>query len=90
MSAILALSNAIKRMLEIVTRICNGEGHEGDIEELEQLGQIIKDTALCGLGQTAPNPVLSTIRHFRHEIEERIDRYRASKGLHQVKMVAAE
>ena len=48
-----------KRMLEIVTRICDGEGEEGDIEKLIELGQTIKDTALCGLGQTAPNPVLS-------------------------------
>ena len=53
-----------KRMLEIVTRICEGKGEEGDVEKLIALGQQIKDTALCGLGQTAPNPVLSTIRHF--------------------------
>ena len=61
-----------KRMLEIVERICNGEGEEGDIEKLEELGETIKETALCGLGQTAPNPVLSTIRHFRHEYEAHI------------------
>jgi len=61
-----------KRMLEIVTRICEGQGEEGDIEKLITLGQIIKDTALCGLGQTAPNPVLSTIRYFRHEYEAHI------------------
>jgi len=61
-----------KRMLEIVTRICEGQGEEGDIERLEHLGAIIKDTALCGLGQTAPNPVLSTIRHFRAEYEAHI------------------
>ncbi len=48
-----------KRMLEIVTRICNGEGEEGDIEKLIDLGKTIQDTALCGLGQTAANPVLS-------------------------------
>ena len=65
-----------KRMLEIVTRICQGEGQQGDIETLEELGETIKDTALCGLGQTAPNPVLSTIRHFRHEYEAHIkDKY---------------
>ena len=65
-----------KRMLEIVTRICRGEGEEQDIEKLEQLGKTIKDTALCGLGQTAPNPVLSTIRHFRHEYDAHIrDKY---------------
>jgi len=61
-----------KRMLEIVTRICEGKGAEGDIERLEALGRKIKDTALCGLGQTAPNPVLSTIRHFREEYETHI------------------
>ena len=47
-----------KRMLEILNRITSGEGKEGDIETLEHLGAIIKDTAMCGLGQTAPNPVL--------------------------------
>jgi NADH-quinone oxidoreductase subunit F len=61
-----------KRMLEIVQRICNGEGEEGDIERLIALGETIRQTALCGLGQTAPNPVLSTIRHFRHEYEAHI------------------
>ncbi|HQJ26441.1 MAG TPA: NADH-quinone oxidoreductase subunit NuoF [Thermoleophilia bacterium] len=65
-----------KRMLEIVERICNGEGEEGDIERLIALGETISQTALCGLGQTAPNPVLSTIRHFRHEYEAHIkDKY---------------
>jgi NADH-quinone oxidoreductase subunit F len=61
-----------KRMLEIVTRICDGKGETGDIEKLIELGRRISDTALCGLGQTAPNPVLSTIRHFRHEYEAHI------------------
>ncbi len=61
-----------KRMLEILERICAGKGEEGDIERLERLGRIIKDTALCGLGQTAPNPVLSAIRHFRDEFEAHI------------------
>jgi NADH-quinone oxidoreductase subunit F len=56
-----------KRMLEIVTRICEGKGEDADIERLERLGRVIQDASLCGLGQTAPNPVLSTIRHFRHE-----------------------
>jgi NADH-quinone oxidoreductase subunit F len=70
-----------KRMLEIVTRICNGEGEEGDIERLEDLGNIIKDTALCGLGQTAPNPVLSTIRHFRHEYEAHIKDHHCEAGV---------
>lgn len=61
-----------KRMLEILDRITRGEGREGDIEKLLELGEIIKETALCGLGQTAPNPVLSTIRYFRDEYEAHI------------------
>ena len=61
-----------KRMLEILERITAGQGKEGDIEELERLGNMIKQSALCGLGQTAPNPVLSTIRYFRHEYEAHI------------------
>ncbi len=61
-----------KRMLEILTRITKGEGREGDIELLLEMGPIIKDSALCGLGQTCPNPVLSTINHFRHEYEAHI------------------
>lgn len=65
-----------KRMLEILERITKGQGKEGDIEKLIKLGEHIKDTALCGLGQTAPNPVLSTIRYFREEYEEHIkDKY---------------
>lgn len=61
-----------KRMLEILERITRGEGREGDIERLIDTGNIIKETALCGLGQTAPNPVLSTIRYFRDEYEAHI------------------
>jgi NADH-quinone oxidoreductase subunit F len=61
-----------KRMLEILERICAGDGVESDIDTLVELGTWIKETALCGLGQTAPNPVLSTIRHFRHEYEAHI------------------
>ncbi len=61
-----------KRMLEILERICGGHGAEGDIEQLVALGTEIKRTSLCGLGQSAPNPVLSTIRYFRHEYEAHI------------------
>ncbi len=61
-----------KRMLAILTDICNGRGKEGDIELLEQMAGIIKDASLCGLGQTAPNPVLSTIRYFRDEYNSHI------------------
>ena len=61
-----------KRMLEILERIVEGKGEEGDIEKLEALANNIKATALCGLGQTAPNPVLSTIKYFRNEYEAHI------------------
>jgi NADH-quinone oxidoreductase subunit F len=61
-----------KRMLEILTRITQGEGREGDIEKLEALAYQIKDSSLCGLGQTAPNPVLTTIKYFRDEYEAHI------------------
>ncbi len=61
-----------KRMLEILERITNGEGQEGDIEKLEELAYQIKESSLCGLGQTAPNPVLATLRYFRHEYEAHI------------------
>jgi NADH:ubiquinone oxidoreductase subunit F (NADH-binding)/(2Fe-2S) ferredoxin len=61
-----------RRMLEILERICNGEGHEGDIEQLEMLAKNIKSTSLCGLGQGAPNPVESTLKHFRAEYEAHI------------------
>ncbi len=61
-----------KRMLEILTRITEGKGREGDIELLESLAEQIRDTSLCGLGQTAPNPVLTTIKYFREEYEAHI------------------
>ena len=61
-----------KRMLEILNRIVKGEGKDGDIELLEELCYSIKDGALCGLGQTAPNPVLTTIKYFRNEYEAHI------------------
>lgn len=61
-----------KRMLEILTRITEGEGREEDIETLEELSHTIKDSSLCGLGQTAPNPVLTTIKYFKDEYEAHI------------------
>ena len=61
-----------KRLLEILNRVTSGKGKEGDVELLEELGQDIKATSLCGLGLTAPNPVLSTIRYFRNEYEAHI------------------
>ena len=62
----------LKQMLEILKRIDSGYGKEGDIEELQHLGETISKISLCGLGQTAPNPVLSTIRYFRDEYEAHI------------------
>lgn len=62
-----------KRMLEILTRITEGNGKEGDIELLEELCLAIKDGALCGLGQTAPNPVLTTLRYFKDEYVQHIN-----------------
>lgn len=61
-----------KRMLEILTRITEGKGKLEDLEKLETLASTIKNASLCGLGQTAPNPVLSTLRYFRHEYEAHI------------------
>jgi NADH:ubiquinone oxidoreductase subunit F (NADH-binding)/(2Fe-2S) ferredoxin/Pyruvate/2-oxoacid:ferredoxin oxidoreductase delta subunit len=59
-------------MLTVLERICAGRGQPGDVEYLEQLGQQVRRASLCGLGQTAPNPVLSTLRYFRHEYEAHI------------------
>ena len=69
------------RMQEVLERIAEGNGHEGDIELLEELARNVKRASLCGLGQTAPNPVLTTIKYFRDEYEEHIydKRCRAKK-----------
>lgn len=69
-----------KRMLEMLERITKGEGKDGDIELLEELCYSIKDGALCGLGQTAPNPVLTTIKYFRNEYEEHINNKKCPAG----------
>jgi NADP-reducing hydrogenase subunit HndC len=69
-----------KRMLEILQRITAGKGEEGDIEKLIELGENIKAGALCGLGKTAPNPVLSTIKYFRDEYEAHIKEKRCPAG----------
>ncbi len=61
-----------RRMLELLTKITSGKGEDGDIEKLEQLANTIKASSLCGLGQTAPNPVLSTLHFFRNEYEAHI------------------
>ncbi|MFA4965278.1 MAG: NADH-quinone oxidoreductase subunit NuoF [Thermoleophilia bacterium] len=69
-----------KRMLEILERITAGKGQDGDIEKLDTLARGIKKTSLCGLGQTAPNPVLTTIRYFRDEYEAHIYEQRCPAG----------
>jgi len=63
----------LKQMSVILTRICNGEGKPEDIDTLESMAETIKDTSICGLGGTAPNPVLSTLKYFRHEYEAHIN-----------------
>ena len=70
-----------RRMLEILNRICEGNGEDGDIERLENLAANISKSALCALGQTAPNPVLSTLKHFRHEYEAHIYEKRCPAGV---------
>jgi len=62
-----------RRMLDILERLCGGEGKKGDIEELERLAVMVKKGSLCGLGRTAPNPVLTTIQYFRDEYEAHIE-----------------
>ncbi len=70
-----------KRMLEILTRITSGEGREGDISKLERLAKVIKKASLCGLGQTAPNPVLTTLQYFRDEYEAHVKHKRCPAGI---------
>jgi NADH:ubiquinone oxidoreductase subunit F (NADH-binding)/(2Fe-2S) ferredoxin/Pyruvate/2-oxoacid:ferredoxin oxidoreductase delta subunit len=67
-----ACREGLEVMWKVLTDICQGNGREGDIELLEELANAVKDASLCGLGSTAPNPVLSTIRYFRHEYEAHI------------------
>ena len=64
-----------KRMLEILNNLCTKKGKHGDVELLEEMSYNIKRSALCGLGQTAPNPVLSTIRYFKHEYDAHVDKH---------------
>jgi len=69
-----------KRLLEMLERITDGKGEEGDIEKLEDLCRNIQKASVCGLGQTAPNPVLSTLKYFRNEYEEHINEKKCSAG----------
>ena len=70
-----------KHMLDILTRITEGKGQEGDLETLEELAEVITSSSLCGLGQSAPNPVLSTLRNFRDEYEAHIKEKRCPAGV---------
>jgi NADH-quinone oxidoreductase subunit F len=76
------------QLLEILTRITEGRGAEADLETLTELGNTVKTTSLCGLGQTAPNPALTTLRYFRHEYEEHIRERRCGAGVCQALMLA--
>jgi len=71
----------IYQMHKILNRICEGKGEEGDIELLEEISEVVEDASLCALGQTAPNPVLSTIRYFRDEYEAHIKEKRCPAGV---------
>jgi NADH:ubiquinone oxidoreductase subunit F (NADH-binding)/(2Fe-2S) ferredoxin len=71
----------LKQMLEILTRICNGEGKEGDLELLEELGVMMQRFSLCGLGTSAPNPVLTTILYFRNEYDKHIKEKKCPAGV---------
>jgi NADH-quinone oxidoreductase subunit F len=71
------------QMLKILERVCHGQGMDGDIELLERIGSSVKTTSLCGLGQTASNPVLATIRQFRKEYEDHILHKRCAAGVCQ-------
>ncbi len=70
-----------KRMLEILDKITEGHGTKADLDKLESLAYAIKESALCGLGQTAPNPVLSTLKYFRHEYDAHVDEKRCPAGV---------
>jgi Na+-translocating ferredoxin:NAD+ oxidoreductase RNF subunit RnfB len=71
----------IKQVHKILTRICHGDGREGDIELLEELGSMIQKFSLCGLGTSAPNPVLTTILYFRDEYEAHITDKKCPAGV---------
>jgi Na+-translocating ferredoxin:NAD+ oxidoreductase RNF subunit RnfB len=68
-------------MLEILRRICDGKGQEGDVELLAELGKAIQEASLCGLGQSLPNPVVSAIEHFRDEFKVHITEKRCPGGI---------
>ncbi|MCC7347374.1 MAG: FAD-dependent oxidoreductase, partial [Variibacter sp.] len=71
----------LDKALQILNKFTNGEASEADLATLDELGRMVRDTSLCGLGQTAPNPVLTTMRHFRHEFEDHIRAHRCRAGV---------
>ncbi|MGQ9654852.1 MAG: NADH-quinone oxidoreductase subunit NuoF [Thermodesulfobacteriota bacterium] len=71
----------LQRMYQILERICKGKGEDGDIQTLEELALSVKDASLCGLGQTAPNPVLTILRYFREEVEAHVRDKRCPAGV---------
>jgi NADH-quinone oxidoreductase subunit F len=73
----------LDKALRILNDFTRGAGNEADLESLDELGRMIRDTSLCGLGQSAPNPVLTTMRHFRHEFEDHIRAHRCRAGVCQ-------
>ena len=77
-------------MYELLNKICQGEATRRDLEKLEELCEVVGATSLCGLGQTAPNPVLSTLRYFRHEYLAHIDEKRCPAGVCDLSSAAAD
>ena len=73
----------LDKALRTLTRITKGEGREEDLADLDELGRMIRDTSLCGLGQSAPNSILTALRHFRHEFEDHIREKRCHAGVCQ-------
>ncbi len=71
----------VRRMREILEDISSGKGREGDVECLQQMAEAVKDGSLCGLGRTAPNPVLSTLRYFRDEYDAHVEEKRCPAGV---------
>jgi NADH:ubiquinone oxidoreductase subunit F (NADH-binding) len=77
-------------MYELLTKICKGEASHRDLDLLIELCEVVGATSLCGLGQTAPNPVLSTLRYFKHEYLAHIDEKRCPAGVCQCSGAAVE
>ena len=77
----LGAGEGLRQMSAILKRICDGQGRAGDLEMLERLGDVMTDTALCALGQSAANPVLSSMRSFRDEWEEHVRDHHCRAGV---------